>query len=372
MFGWLLTRDAPRARELDRDALLFAAGVWFAEFAQWFLRSWSNGSLERPLQVLEKFSYNTVTFALTCGIWLILRRRGPFTAWSFIRGSAPLVVLASGLNTVLGWLLFYHFFITPADRADPSNFDWIAIAPQPLSYLWVFFCWACFVATLVGADEARARERALAESHRELQEARLRALRNQIHPHLVFNSLNAVQALLEAERLEEARHTLDMLSRFLRNTLEASTEGLTLLSREIDTQRVYLEIEKVRFADRLSVRFDVDPRVEQALVPSLSLQPLVENAIKHGLQRAVDGAGITIGARRDGDALRLWVEDDAGAEPGPRSGQGFGIGLANTRARLQTLYGDRALLSAGPVEGVWRSEIRLPYEVEIPARGAPA
>lgn len=370
MFTWLLRKRTAEERELDRDAFLFAAGVWFAEFVQWFLRSWSNGSLETPMQVVEKFSYNTVTFLLTCGIWLVLRNRGPYSAWGFIRASAPLVVLASGLNTVFGWLLFYQFFATAADLQNPSTFDWIALAPQPLSYLWVFFCWACFVATVVGAAEARARERALAESHRELQDARLRALRYQIHPHLMFNCLNTIQALLDARKTGQAQRTLDLLSRFLRNTLTASTEGLAPLSRELETQLVYLDLEKVRFADRLSVQVETDPETTGALVPTLILQPLVENAIKHGLARAIDGAEIRIGARRDGGNLHLWVEDNAMTEGGGLRPAGFGIGLENTRARLNTLYGEEGRLIAGATGQGWRSEVILPFEVEVGAEAS--
>ncbi|GAA0627778.1 hypothetical protein GCM10009422_26010 [Brevundimonas kwangchunensis] len=371
MFNRSSDERTEEQRGLDRDAYLFAAGVWFAEFVQWFLRSWSNGSLEAPIQVLEKAAYNIVTFLLTCGIWLILRGRGPYSAWGFIRASAPLVILASGLNTLIGWVLFYRFFMSPAELQDPANFNWLVLAPQPLSYLWVFFCWACFVATVVGAAEARARERALAESHRELQDARLRALRYQIHPHLVFNSLNAIQALLEARQTGAAKQTLELLSRFLRNTLASSTDSLTPLSRELETQRVYLDIEKVRFADRLQVRLMVEPDTREALVPALILQPLVENAIKHGLGQSIDGAEIRIGARRDGDRLHLWVEDDA-AVSGPSRPGGFGIGLENTQSRLQTLYGEAGRLEAGPTGEGWRSELILPFEVEVGSGDATA
>ena len=353
-------------RILDRDVFLFAAGVWFAEFIQWFLRNWSTDSLQGPMQVFEKGVYNLVTFLLTSAIWLILRRRGPFSAWGFIRASAPLVVLASALNTVLGWVIFYLFFMPPDQARDPATFDWIVLAPQPLSYLWVFFTWACFVSALVGSAEVRARERALAASHREVQDARLRALRYQIHPHLVFNSLNTIQALLDAGKPETAQRTIDLLSRFLRNTLAASSESLTPLSRELEAQRIYLDIEKVRFVDRLSVSFAADGETLNALIPTLILQPLVENAIKHGLGRSISGANIEIGARREGDRLHLWVEDDAIASGADRTA-GFGIGLENIRSRLQTLYGDDAALVSHPVEPGWRSEVVLPFEVEVPS-----
>jgi LytS/YehU family sensor histidine kinase len=135
------------------------------------------------------------------------------------------------------------------------------------------------------------------------------------------------------------------------------------LHSELESQETYLAIETVRFADRLQVMFSVDPEVRQALVPTLILQPLVENAVTHGLGRSLRGAAIEIGARRVGDRLQLWVQDDAMAD-GPRR-PGLGIGLDNIRSRLSTQYGGDATLVAGPTGSGWRSEIDMPFEVEV-------
>lgn len=352
-------------RAMDRDVLLFAAGVWFAELVQWVLRSLSTDSMGGPREVIEKVVYNLLAFGLTSGIWWILRARGPFTGWGFIRAAAPLVLIASGLNTMLSWAIFYAFMPNP-EPVSLMNLGWIRAAPQPLSYLWVFFTWACFVATLVGSAEVRARERALAASARDVQEARLRALRYQIHPHLVFNSLNTIHALLDAGETDAAQRTLELLSRFLRNTLETSSASLVTLDSELETQRVYLEIEAVRFVDRLRVSVAVDPTVGQALVPTFVLQVLVENAVKHGLARSISSVEIEIGAERRGDRLHLWVQDDAIATDAPRP-VGFGIGLNNIRSRLQAQYGGTAKLTSAAIDGGWRSEVVLPFEVEVAA-----
>ena len=356
-------RFDPEDRVLDRDVLLFAGGVWLAELVQWFLRSLSNGALGGPREIAEKVVYNALAFGLTSGIWWVLRARGPFTGWSFIRAASPLILIASGLNTILSWAIFYAFM---PDREPllPLNFDWVRAAPQPLSYLWVFFTWACFVATLAGSAEVRNRERALAASLRDVQEARLRALRYQIHPHLVFNSLNTIQALMEAGQPGAAQHTLELLSRFLRNTLETSTASRVSLDSELETQRIYLDIEAVRFADRLRVEVSVEEEARLALVPTLLLQVFIENAIKHGLARSIQGVRIEIGAVREGDTLRLWVEDDAAATDAPRPA-GFGIGLSNVRSRLQAQYGDTATLVSGAVDAGWRSEVVMPFEIEV-------
>lgn len=361
--------DAPIARlprgdpGLDRGAILFAAGVWGAELVQWFLRSLSSDTLGGPREILEKFIYNLVAFALTSAIWGLLRSRGLYSGWDFIRAAAPLILVASALNTVLSWAIFYVY--TPVREPISSlSFNWIRAAPQPLAYLWVFLTWACFVAVLVGSAHMRARERALADSESQVQEARLRALRYQIHPHLVFNSLNTILALMDSGRPQAARRMLALLSRFLQTSLAASSEILVTLDRELETQRLYLDIEAVRFADRLKVSVVDDPEIRSALVPALIVQPLVENAVKHGLARSVTGATIEIGARREGDRLRLWVDDDA-VVTGPARSIGMGIGLENVRSRLQTQYGEAATFEAGATTHGWRSEIVMPFEVEI-------
>jgi two-component system LytT family sensor kinase len=358
-------------RALDRNVILFAAGVWAAELLQWFLRALERGALGDPgWDILEKVVYNLVAFALTTAIWGVLRSRGPYTGWRFVLSAAPLIFIASALNTLLSWAIFYVY--TPVrEPLFPLTFDWIRAAPQPMSYLWIFVTWACLVATLVGSAEMRARERALAESERQAQEARLRALRYQIHPHLVFNSLNTILALLDSGQRAGARRMLEQLSHFLRTALESSSESLVTLDRELEIQRLYLDIEAVRFADRLEVSFAVEPGTRAALVPSLILQPLVENAIKHGLARSLTGARLQIGARRKGDRLQLWIQDDAVVAGGVRPG-GLGIGLNNVRSRLQTQYGGDAVLTAGATGKGWRSEINMPLEVEVAgARPAP-
>lgn len=354
--------------ETHRNAILFAAGVWLAELLQWALRTWSNDAFDGPTMVLEKIAYNLIAFGLTSGIWLILRGRRRYTAWGFVLAATPLIFLASALNTVLSWGLYYLY--NPLPELTPLSLAWIRAAPQPLSYLWVFLTWACFVATMVGSAEVRARERDLAESEKTVQEARLRALRYQVHPHLVFNSLNTIASLLDARDYEGAQHTLGLLSGFLRNTLTAASENMVTLHSELECQSAYLGIEAVRFADRLKVRITAAPEARQALVPTLILQPLVENAVTHGLARSLKGAEIEIGARRAGDRLQLWVQDDATPDgPGRR---GTGIGLENIRSRLATQYGDNATLFAGPTGPGWRAEISMPFEVEVGDAAPPA
>ena len=187
------------------------------------------------------------------------------------------------------------------------------------------------------ARELRRREIAASQLKASLSEARLQALRAQLNPHFLFNTLNAISVLAMKGDGTRVTHTLSMLSELLRLTIDGLPQEISL-SQEMDLTDRYLEIQRVRFPDRLFVDREIPPDVEDALVPSLLLQPLVENAVLHGVARRVEGGRIVLRARRTGDELELQVCDtgpgfsrDAGRE---------GIGLSNTRARLEQLYGD--------------------------------
>jgi anti-sigma regulatory factor (Ser/Thr protein kinase) len=187
--------------------------------------------------------------------------------------------------------------------------------------------------------------RAEALAHR----AQLEALRYQLNPHFLFNTLNAVSTLVVEGRNGEAGRMIARLSDFLRLTLSEPTAEEVALADEIEFARRYLEIEQVRFGDRLAVRVEVEPEAWRARVPSLILQPLVENAIRHGIASREEGGCIAIEARRDGDRLRLVVTDDGRGPPSagapaastpPESDDRRHVGLANTRERLRHLHGD--------------------------------
>ena len=205
--------------------------------------------------------------------------------------------------------------------------------------------------------------RAEALAHR----ARLEALRYQINPHFLFNTLNAVSTLVAEGRAAEANRMIARLSDFLRLTLQGSGATEVPLAEEIAFTRQYLEIEQVRFDDRLGVELDVSSDALPALVPALILQPLVENAIKHAVGPRERGGRIAVVARRDGDSLRLEVADD-----GPGAGDadpeaGRGVGLANTRGRLRELYGDAHTFTLRSPEGGGFAAV-----LELPLRLAPA
>ena len=197
-------------------------------------------------------------------------------------------------------------------------------------------------------------------------QARLGALKMQLQPHFLFNTLNAVVSLVRARRGREAEDTLAHLSDLLRWVLDDSEHQEVPLSRELEYVRLYLAVERVRFSDRLQVEMRIAPDALDAAVPHLCLQPIVENAIRHGIEASAAAGQLVIGARRVGGMLELVVEDDGPGLRGVR--QPVGIGLANTRLRLAELYGDRAALTlANALDGGAIVTLTLPFrECEDP------
>ena len=202
-----------------------------------------------------------------------------------------------------------------------------------------------------------------AQLETQLAQSQLQALRMQLQPHFLFNTLNAISALTLADP-QQAKLMIARLSDFLRLTLEERHAQQIPLSREMQFLESYLGIQQVRFQDRLVTHVDVGD-TGKAMVPSLILQPLVENALRHGLLAKNDGGALHIVARRDGDDLLLCVEDDGLGLPA--SGAVEGVGLSNTRARLQAMFGDKANMDLSPrVDGGTRVALRFPF-VEVGA-----
>ena len=195
-----------------------------------------------------------------------------------------------------------------------------------------------------------------------LVRASLDALKMQLHPHFLFNTLNSITGLIRNHRAREAEDIVAGLGELLRRSLDHRQEAMDTLERELDFLRRYFEIESIRFQDRLKVEYAIDPKCLRAEVPSLLLQPLAENAMKHGISKDPAARLLRISAERDGTRLVLTVYNDGPALPKDDAAMHQGIGVQNTITRLQMLYGDEARLRLrdNNPRGV-RAEIILPF-----------
>ena len=211
------------------------------------------------------------------------------------------------------------------------------------------------------------------EREHQLAEARLGALRMQLQPHFLLNSLNAITVIVRDRDNATATRLLEQLGDMLRRVMRPDRPHEAPLADEVEFVRQYLEIEAVRFSDRLQVVFDIDPTVTRAAVPEFVLQPLVENAVRHAVAQRTEPTRVTVRARREEGNLVLTVRDESTSPTSPSSTlpsspASAGVGLSNTRARLATIYGTRARLELTQTPGGTTATVRLPYH-EVEAAG---
>jgi Histidine kinase len=200
------------------------------------------------------------------------------------------------------------------------------------------------------------------ELQKQLSSAQLRALQMQLEPHFLFNTLNAITTLVELGRQKQAAEMLSHLNVILKSTLKRTTPEKVPLSQELEFMENYLAIEQIRFADRLHIEIKVDPSALDGLVPCFLLQPIVENAIRHGIAHCETEGRVEASARRDGTSLHLRIHD-TGHGLRTDSQNGHGIGLTNTRERLAHFYQSEYAMRAQPLEtGGFELAIRIPYE----------
>lgn len=255
--------------------------------------------------------------------------------------------------------------ITASDfgaSVDITGYGWVSFSrmvPISMSILLIwsvlYFC-IKYYQLFQHEKEKSLRSEALAH------EAQLRMLRYQLNPHFLFNTLNAISTLILVKSTDQANAMVTRLSKFLRYSLEHDPFDKVDLAHEVASVNLYLDIEKVRFEERLRVEVELEPGTERALLPSMLLQPLVENSIKHAIARCEDGGTIWIGARRcSEDELCITVADDgAGSVNHPTS---IGVGLKNIRDRLQEMYGDKHSLAFSTREPRgFQVTVVIPYE----------
>ncbi|MDG2534223.1 histidine kinase [Sphingomonas sp. HITSZ_GF] len=214
----------------------------------------------------------------------------------------------------------------------------------------------------------RETQRRLAEANEAAHQAQLAALRFQLNPHFLFNTLNAISSLIVTQRNAEAEHVTMKLADFLRLSLETDPQEEITLDEELANAQSYLDIESARFGERLHVEFDCPAALLDAMVPSFLLQPLVENAIKYAVAPSRARVKLALQARETGGMLELVVQDDGrhalGAKPG-----GLGVGLANVRKRLSAFYGELGEIDARATERGFRVRLTLPLRT-VPVRKA--
>ena len=389
----MLMMPPPTARTRFADwplATKSILGFWFF----YFLTVVARASLGRdPATVLENKSVTiTAGIILTFGIYAAIRffaQGGPLRRQAVVAGISSFLA-AMTLSGFLIWMDRYqdkphdefHYLskegyqvteVGDQMRLERPNETTIVVTYPTVSALptyeqvriagdsmvvWLFFfaAWSAYYLANQAQAQVLTAQRRAAEAESAAQTAQLQALRYQINPHFLFNTLNSLSSLVMTGRSDQAEAMLLALSTFFRSSLSLDSGADVTLAEEIDLQRLYLDIEKARFPDRLHVEIDVPKELEQARLPALLLQPIVENAIKYGVSKSRKAILVRIAARSlDGNRMTLEISNrlkNGGKDELPAAThEGTGLGLANVVQRLETRWGSRASCLYGPMTG---------------------
>ena len=305
--------------------------------------------------------------AITFLLYIVLRRAddrsfGTRIAVAFVT-AVPAAIAIAAINHYMFYLFRPEVIYRDPEMlremaANPKH--WKNIAEIAVSRYFFLAAWATLYLAISYANETREAERRVAGFAQTAKEAEIRALRYQVNPHFLFNTLNSLSSLVMTGRSHEAEAMIMSLSTFYRTSLSGDPMEDVQLAEEVRLQRLYLDIEAVRFPDRLKTVIDVPEELMNVCVPGLILQPLVENAIKYGVSRVNRPVTISITARHERDKLVLTVADD-GKGPGSTDDHGTGVGLANVRDRLQARFGSKAgLVSHVPKSGGFVVTLAMP------------
>jgi LytS/YehU family sensor histidine kinase len=300
-----------------------------------------------------------LVYALVTPLIILVVRRFPLTPGhrrSALLAHASLAITTTLLHTLV--VLLESRLAYPASMTGRSFDGWIAfyLANRGLLELITYGAIAGAVIAVDAQRQLRTRELASAALETQLARAQLQALQGQLQPHFLFNTLNAIGVLVRDDPAAAGR-VVSLLADLLRRTLDVAQQQEVPLGEELDFLARYLEIERTRFPDRLTVIVEVPVALGSLQVPSFLLQPLVENAVRHGIAPQADGGRVVVRGRREGDRLVLEVWNDGAPLLG---GRREGIGLTATRERLERLYGGRAELTLATVDGGVQAQVRLP------------
>ena len=367
----------PLPAELDRgwDPLRLQQQPFFSDKnrAFWILQSagWAGYFILRTLSGLANamgWSFILHTALLTATGYSItllmaasyrrLIKLRPLVTWTV---SVVLVMTAAAVFSAIETWSFATF-LQPGTRMEGIRFLGAILLTFSLLAAWSALYYGINYYLLLEQQTGR-----LLRLEHQASSAQLAMLRYQLNPHFLFNTLNSISTLVLLKQTDRANAMLSRLSSFLRYTLVNEPTGQVTVAQEVETLKLYLEIEKMRFEERLRPHFHIDRQVSRALMPSLLLQPLVENAIKYAVTPQEEGADISIEAKLNVDRVAIKVSDTGpGAEDHwVRAQESTGVGLANIRDRLAQAYGDNHRFETqSDIRGGFRVTIEIPYQVE--------
>ncbi|QNP44371.1 histidine kinase [Sphingomonas daechungensis] len=348
--------DQPFFDDKNRAFWILQSAGWTGYF---ILRSLSGFSNSMGLVWLVHTALLTATgYSLTLLMASLFRRLIAMKPiWTLVLSLAVVVLAATAFSIIETWSV--ATFLKPNLELGPRTYLSAILLDFALLAAWAALYYGINYFLLL-ESEIKQRERLESQA----STAQLAMLRYQLNPHFLFNTLNSISTLVLLKQTERANAMLARLSSFLRYTLANEPTAKVTLAQEVETLKLYLEIEKMRFEDRLRPHFKIEPETIGARLPSLLLQPLIENAIKYAVTPSEDGADIWINATRQGQGVRIEVADNGSAEGADLSASpSTGVGLANIRDRLTQAYGPaHGFATQENDKGGFSVIVEIPYE----------
>ncbi|HEY6815213.1 MAG TPA: histidine kinase [Croceibacterium sp.] len=382
-----------RARVPLKIVLASIAGLWLCYFLLTTLRSEVLG-FGFPFEMMWRRGLACLAgIAITAMLWLILRLFDARPLWMKIIAALVVSVPAAVLLVESNALMFADIEEKAAQNmaagqkslgGDPLASDSVleeggmqgapsvVVQQLPLTPVqtlmeeafgryFMMLAWCALYLALLTGEKARAAEKREGAYKRAAKAAELRSLRYQVNPHFLFNTLNSLSALVLTGKTQAAERMIQTISTFYRRSLADDPTADVPLREEFALQKLYLDIEGVRFPHRLRAVYKLSEDLEDAKVPGMILQPLVENSVKHAVAPTAEQVTITLAAREEYGRLVVTVSDDGPGAAGPGSDKrGHGIGVANVRDRLEARFGSEATIVSGPVPGGYSTQLRMP------------
>ncbi len=362
------TSDRRRATRVGLEVAIYSIlGFWLFYVLIATTQSLITGWGDQFEMAQRRMAVTAAGIVITFALYMILRRVDDRPFGTRI---AVAFVFAMPAAIAIGLVNYYFFYLYRpealyADQAMIREMSsqtkmWKNVADIATSRYFFLAAWSALYLAISYASETREAERRVAGFAQAAKEAEIRALRYQVNPHFLFNTLNSLSSLVMTGRAGEAEAMIMNLSTFYRTSLSGDPQDDVHLAEEVRLQRLYLDIEAVRFPERLRTEIDIPQDLMSLCVPGMILQPLVENAIKYGVSRANRPVTIAITARLEREKLVLVVADD-GKGPPTKDEHGTGVGLANVRDRLQARFGSKAgLVTHAPKGGGFVVTLAMP------------
>ena len=359
----LFNRLFPVNRDIAIKSIFGIWGAYFLFVTSRFLYM-TQGNVEALF--VQRILMTSICIAFTWMLYrLLIAVRSSGIGGAIFMLSLPTIILANYI-AILDHIVFNHEaelfdFTYLFEPIDFMSFDWPYILDEAFTRYFILAGWGALYLALSHSQDVQRMTAHSRQLERVNRESELRALRYQLNPHFVFNALNSVSSLIIDRRNEQAEKLVDDLADYMRAVLTGGAEDMITVEQEIEQQVRYLEIERMRFPERLLYSVDIDPAANDWRIPALIIQPLIENAIKFGVSGTDNPMNVIISAQIQGDRLRISVANDGRIKIPDEGNGGTGTGLSNIQNRLRALYGQNAsFLLANSKDGMAIATIVLP------------